>query len=126
MTVLYLDLFSGASGDMLLGALLDAGLPLADLQQALRSLPIHGWEVHAEPEERQAIRGTRAIVRYDEAHQPHRHLADILAVIEAGAPPQGLNSERQPSFGGWPGPRATCTAPRPKRCIFTKWAPSTA
>jgi len=72
---------------MLLGSLLDAGLPLADLEQALRSLPIDGWEVLAEREERQTVRGTRATVRYDEAHQPQRHLPDILAVIEASALP---------------------------------------
>ena len=35
MTVLYFDCFSGASGDMILGALLDAGLPIDDLRRAL-------------------------------------------------------------------------------------------
>ena len=84
----YFDCFSGASGDMLLGALLDAGLPLAELRQALGSLPIHGWEIVVEPEARQGIHGTQARVRYDEEHQPHRRLPDILAVIEGSALPQ--------------------------------------
>jgi uncharacterized protein (DUF111 family) len=40
VTVLYFDCFSGASGDMILGALLDAGLPIDDLRRALGSLAI--------------------------------------------------------------------------------------
>ena len=45
--VVYLDCFSGASGDMLLGALLDAGLPLDDLRKALGSLAVEGWTIDA-------------------------------------------------------------------------------
>ncbi|HOG46938.1 MAG TPA: nickel pincer cofactor biosynthesis protein LarC, partial [Anaerolineae bacterium] len=83
----YFDCFAGASGDMLLGALLDAGLPLEQLQAALATLPIRGWEVAATREARQAVGGTRALVRYDEAQQPHRHLADILALIAGSGLP---------------------------------------
>ncbi len=43
--ILYLDCFSGISGDMVLGALLDAGLPLDDLKRALGSLAVSGYEV---------------------------------------------------------------------------------
>jgi len=94
----YFDCFSGASGDMLLGSLLDAGLPLADLKGALQSLPIHGWDVQLEPEVREGIRGSRAVVTYDEAHQPHRHLPDILAVIEAGALPAAAKAQATAVF----------------------------
>jgi hypothetical protein len=45
MRTLYFDCFSGVSGDMLLGALLDLGLPLEDLRRALGSLAIDGYEV---------------------------------------------------------------------------------
>ncbi len=45
--VLYFDCFSGISGDMLLGACLDAGLPLAGLREALGSLAVSGYEVTA-------------------------------------------------------------------------------
>ena len=45
--VLYLDCFSGASGDMLLGALLDAGLPIEELRTALGSLAIDGYDIDA-------------------------------------------------------------------------------
>jgi pyridinium-3,5-bisthiocarboxylic acid mononucleotide nickel chelatase len=46
--LLYFDCFSGISGDMVLGALLDAGLPLQDLSAALRSLDLPGCEVATE------------------------------------------------------------------------------
>ncbi len=94
----YLDCFSGASGDMLLGALLDAGLELSRLREALQSLPIEGWEITAAGEERQGIHGTKANVLYDEAHQPHRHLPDILALIEASALPAAVKERAAAVF----------------------------
>ena len=45
LKVLYFDCFSGAAGDLILGALIDAGLPLDALKQALGSLGVAGWEV---------------------------------------------------------------------------------
>jgi len=45
--VLYLDGFSGISGDMVLGAFLDAGLPLEDLRTALGSLALSGYSIAA-------------------------------------------------------------------------------
>src|SRR4051794_4196298 len=47
MTLLYFDCFNGASGDMILGSLLDAGLPLEELRRALGSLGIDEYEVAA-------------------------------------------------------------------------------
>ena len=46
--VLYFDCFSGISGDMALGAMLDAGLPLDDLKRALGSLALGDAHVHAD------------------------------------------------------------------------------
>ena len=43
--VLYFDCFAGAAGDMILGALLDAGLPFDELKRALGSLAVDGWDV---------------------------------------------------------------------------------
>ena len=43
--ILYFDCFSGISGDMVLGALLDAGLPLDALKRALGSLAVSGYEI---------------------------------------------------------------------------------
>lgn len=77
----YFDCLSGASGDMLLGALLDAGLSLDELRRCLAGLPIEGYEVVATPEERQGVRGTKATLLYTGLEQPERHLADILGII---------------------------------------------
>lgn len=89
----YFDCFAGASGDMLLGSLLDAGLPLESLRQALSTLPIHGYEILTETQERQGVRGTKVSIPYDEAHQPHRHLPDILAIIEGSALPAVVKAQ---------------------------------
>ncbi len=47
--ILYFDCFSGVSGDMALGALLDCGVPLEALREGLSSLPVEGWHIAAEP-----------------------------------------------------------------------------
>ncbi|MFN8535586.1 MAG: nickel pincer cofactor biosynthesis protein LarC [Dehalococcoidia bacterium] len=85
LQVAYFDVFAGASGDMLLGALLDAGAPAEEVIAALESLGLTGWRLLAEPDQRGAIGGLRVRVQIDPtADQPHRRLGDILALIEAG------------------------------------------
>jgi uncharacterized protein (DUF111 family) len=44
----YLDVFCGLSGDMFLGAIVDAGVSLEALTAELRKLPVHGWQLRAE------------------------------------------------------------------------------
>jgi uncharacterized protein (TIGR00299 family) protein len=74
--VLYLDCFSGISGDMLLGALVDAGLPLDRLRRALGSLAVAGYEIGAERVLRAGVAATRFVVREDPAPtSPHAHPA---------------------------------------------------
>lgn len=63
--VLYFDGFSGISGDMVLGAFLDAGLPLDELRAALGSLAVSGYSVSAERVLRAGVSATRFVV--DEA-----------------------------------------------------------
>jgi uncharacterized protein (TIGR00299 family) protein len=61
-TVLYFDCFSGASGDMVLGALLDAGLPLDALRQALGSLALEHYRVDAKKVVRAGIAATQFVL----------------------------------------------------------------
>ncbi len=78
--VLYFDCFSGISGDMALGALLDAGLPLEDLRAALGSLALGDARVDAKKVMRTGLSATKFIVEGPPAapnHHPHRHLAGI-------------------------------------------------
>ncbi|MBC8160013.1 MAG: nickel pincer cofactor biosynthesis protein LarC [Roseiflexaceae bacterium] len=78
---LYFDCFSGISGDMALGALLDVGLDIAALRAELAKLPINGWTIGAERGMRGYLSGTRALVDAPEGHV-HRHLSDIHTIIE--------------------------------------------
>jgi uncharacterized protein (TIGR00299 family) protein len=92
----YLDCFSGISGDMLLGALLDAGLALDAVRAGLATLPLHGYALDAERVTDHGITGTRALVRLD-ASVPHAHrrLADIEALIAAASlPPRAATRAR--------------------------------
>ena len=92
MTVLYFDCFSGASGDMVLGALIDAGVPLAEVRRALGSLAVDPDAVWTEPVVRAGIRATKFCVRGEDSvhthshgHEPHRTLAEIGALIDGSA-----------------------------------------
>ncbi|MGQ9549779.1 MAG: nickel pincer cofactor biosynthesis protein LarC [Roseiflexus sp.] len=82
--VIYFDCFSGISGDMALGALIDVGVSLDALRATLQRLGVGGWELHASREVRGPLAGTRAHVIAPEAHH-HRTLTDIRALI-SGAP----------------------------------------
>jgi pyridinium-3,5-bisthiocarboxylic acid mononucleotide nickel chelatase len=74
---LYFDCFAGASGDMVLGALLDAGLPLDELRSALGSLAIEGrWHVHADRVLRAGVSATKFTLHshdHDGNHEHHEH-----------------------------------------------------
>ncbi len=59
MRILYFDCFNGASGDMILGALLDAGVPLEGLRAALGSLAIDGYDVAADRVLRAGVSATK-------------------------------------------------------------------
>jgi uncharacterized protein (TIGR00299 family) protein len=81
----YLDCFSGISGDMLLGALLDAGLDEAALRAELDKLGVDGWSLCSERVTRSGIGATLARVDLGEAPQPQRRLPDILRLLDASA-----------------------------------------
>jgi uncharacterized protein (TIGR00299 family) protein len=72
--ILYLDCFSGISGDMTLGALLDAGLPLDELKRALGSLAVDGYEISATRVLRAGISATRFTL-HEHAHEAPKHVS---------------------------------------------------
>jgi pyridinium-3,5-bisthiocarboxylic acid mononucleotide nickel chelatase len=87
MTIAYLDCFSGISGNMLLGALLDLGGDAAALAEDLAGLKISGWELKSKRVRRGGLQGTLAEVEV-KATQPRRNLSDILSIIcESKLPP---------------------------------------
>ena len=78
----YFDLFAGCSGDMILGALLDAGLSLAALERELGKLSLEGYRVTAEKVKRGAVTATRAwVIPDDKVRQPDRSYSDIVDLI---------------------------------------------
>ena len=91
MRVAYFDCPSGASGDMILGAVVDAGVPLEDLRAQLATLPLGGWALVAREVRKGAFRATKVDVEIDaQAHHHHRTLGDILAILDAGRLPAGV------------------------------------
>ena len=109
--ILYFDCFSGISGDMTLGALLDAGLPFEELTRALGSLAVSGYHISTARVLRAGVSATQFLVRevahptpgtehakhearsteHDRDHHshshepPHRSLSEILALIDRSA-----------------------------------------
>lgn len=81
MKIAYFDCFSGISGDMILGAILDAGLPLNVLLDDFKKVRLGGYSVHVQKEKRGSIAGTRVKISV-EHHQPARSCADICSLIE--------------------------------------------
>lgn len=78
MNTLYLDLFSGISGDMFLGAMIDLGVDPAALESALASLPVSGYHLHVRRGHKSAIEGVKVDVHLGdhhghEHHQEHDH-----------------------------------------------------
>ena len=80
MTTLYLDTFSGISGDMMLGLLVDLGVDLAALESELGKLPYSGYRLERREEIRHGIGGTRVEV-FCEKNQPTRTWAEIDAML---------------------------------------------
>src|SRR5690242_8942907 len=81
MKLAYFDCFSGISGDMTLGALVDAGCPADHLRSELRALQIPGWELSAEKVWKNGMAATYVKVNTDELRK-HRSLSAILEILK--------------------------------------------
>lgn len=92
MKIAYLDCFSGISGDMTLGALVDAGLDFNLLQRDLAGLALDEYELYEEKVVKNGISGTKVHVLALEGHV-HRHLGDIKAIIQRSALPEEVKEK---------------------------------
>ena len=81
MKALYLDVFSGISGDMLVGALLDLGVPLEDLERGLAGLRLDGFHLHATRRQKGSIAGTKFDV----------HITDVAPVAQSHSHSSAFN-----------------------------------
>jgi uncharacterized protein (TIGR00299 family) protein len=88
MRIAYFDCFSGVSGDMCLGALLDAGLPLADLVKGLEGLQLRGFSLRRRLVARGALSGTKVDVLIEKSRDRRLSWRDIHRVLKAAHLPE--------------------------------------
>ena len=81
MKLAYFDCFSGISGDMTLGALVDAGVPVEQLRAELQGLDVPGWRISAEKVWKNGMSATHVRVKTEDTHT-HRSLTTILGIFE--------------------------------------------
>lgn len=82
MRGLYLDGFSGVSGDMLLGALVDLGVTIAHLRSELKKLPVRGFDISARQVERAHLAAVKVDVEVGRGRQPERNLREIRRIVQ--------------------------------------------
>ena len=85
LKIAYFDCFAGASGDMILGALLDAGLTIEHLRNEIAKLNLSHYELKVEKVVKKVICGSQVHVLIDQNHHDlhHRHLSHILEIIDS-------------------------------------------
>jgi uncharacterized protein (TIGR00299 family) protein len=83
MKIAYFDCFSGASGDMIMGSLLDAGLCLEHLGKQIAKLGLSHYDITVEKVVKKGISGSQALITIDQDHHHHhhRHLGHIKQII---------------------------------------------
>lgn len=91
MPAILFDPYSGASGDMVLGALVDLGLSVEDLREHLRLVLPTGWEISTETVEQNSVHGTRVTVT-PEPNQPQRDWSAIRAMIVTSELPDAMKA----------------------------------
>ncbi len=98
MNFLYLDCFAGISGDMFLGALIDLGISPQELADRLETLGLHGFRLAVDKISKNGISATKASVQIFAEKQPHRHLSDILQIIEQSLLPTAVKEKSTAVF----------------------------
>jgi pyridinium-3,5-bisthiocarboxylic acid mononucleotide nickel chelatase len=102
MKIAHFDCFSGISGDMVLGALVDSGADLRQMEASLRQLEVKDWKISAEKVKRGALAATQVKVETD-AHDHHHHdhargLTEILKIIDAAKLPDRVTQNSSAIF----------------------------
>lgn len=97
MKIAYFDCISGASGDMILGALIDAGFPFERLQSGLALLGLDGYQIEHHPVVKNGFKATKVDVLVKD-DVTERHLADILAIVEKSQLPAEVKARSTTLF----------------------------
>lgn len=96
--IAYFDCYSGISGDMTLGALLDCGLELMQLQEILAKLPLSGYRLELSRVSRYGLAGTDLQVILEEDSPCHRHLPEITELLRRSALPDPVKEKSTAVF----------------------------
>src|ERR1017187_6488012 len=93
MKILYLDIFSGISGDMFVGALIDLGVDARKLERELKKLKLDGYHLHVSRQDKSAIEGVKFDVHLAHAHDhPHEHESEVRSSgFSRSEPPKSGN-----------------------------------
>lgn len=97
MKTAYFDCIGGASGDMLLGALIDAGLPVAALEAELAKLHLDDFHLHVAKVSKNGFGATKVDV-HDHDHAPERHLREIREIVEGSHVSSGVKERAMRVF----------------------------
>jgi uncharacterized protein (TIGR00299 family) protein len=118
--VAYLDCASGASGDMILGALVDAGLALADLESELAKLGLQGYHLESSKVDRSGITATKVdvVLEGGSAGAPRRGLVEILKLLEGSALDPGVKQRAAGLFRRLAEAEARVHGTRPEEVHF--------
>ncbi|MGC8846050.1 MAG: nickel pincer cofactor biosynthesis protein LarC [Candidatus Hydrogenedens sp.] len=122
MKIAYFDCSSGISGNMLVGAFLDLGVPFQELQNALESLPISGYKIEKQEVIKHGFRATHFQVytedTHNHGHHPHRGLNEIKEIINQSALPEEVKERSLNSFGQLASAEATVHGTTPDKIHF--------
>ena len=82
MNLAYFDCFAGISGNMILGALIDLGVPVDFVEESIRNLPLDAFRIEVTTAGRMGIHGSHVHVAVAEKNQPARKYRDIRSLID--------------------------------------------
>jgi len=88
--IAYCDCFSGISGDMILGALIDLGFPLGELINSLEFLNLSADQITARVEERKGLKGIRVQIKLNQTDQKEKNFPEIKDLIEKSSLPSSV------------------------------------
>jgi len=117
MKTAYFDCFSGISGDMCLGALIDAGVDFDAWRQMLGALPVDGYALRRERVLRSGISAASVYVDLTSA-QPERGLLEINQIIDSGALPDQVKASGKAVFENLARAEAKIHATTPEKIHF--------
>lgn len=98
MRVAWFDASAGASGDMILGALVDAGASLDAIGEVLATLPLTGYRLSQERVSSHGVAAARVTVTLTDDHPHERRLSDVLRVLDGGRLPDPVRTGAERIF----------------------------